>query len=218
MFVVASRSDQTARTRERLLETAERLFALHGIASVSSRQISKAAGQGNNYAVGHHFGDKTGLIRAILETHNARIDVIRGERLGDLAEATDVRDWIECLIRPEIEHLVSLGATSYYARFCAHMAADPQTGYLLYESVAVSHPLTEVMTGFYRVLPTIPKRVMDARVSMSQNMIIHSLADIERSIEESPTEASTIADRWSDHCDLLIDAAVGLWLAPTKNP
>ncbi|MYR07357.1 TetR family transcriptional regulator [Gordonia sp. SID5947] len=213
--MVASRSDQTARTRERLLAAAEQLFALHGIAGVSSRQISKAAGQGNNYAVGHHFGDKTGLIRSILETHNARIDVIRAERLAELGDDPGVRDWIECLIRPEIEHLVSLGAPSHYARFCAHMAADPQTGYLLYESVAVSHPLTEVMTGFYRALPSIPKRVMDARVSMSQNMIIHSLADIERSIEDA--EASTIADQWSDHCDLLVDGAVGLWLAPTTS-
>ena len=52
-------------TRELILTTAERLFAEHGVA-VSNRQISEAAGQANNFAVGYHFGTKTDLVLAIV--------------------------------------------------------------------------------------------------------------------------------------------------------
>ena len=51
---------QPSPTRELLLNTAERLFAEHGVAAVSNRQICEAAGQGNNYAIGYHFGSREG--------------------------------------------------------------------------------------------------------------------------------------------------------------
>ncbi|AZG46574.1 TetR/AcrR family transcriptional regulator [Gordonia insulae] len=215
--MVVSKGNQSATTRQLLLETAERLFALHGIAAVSNRQISRAAGQGNNYAVGHHFGDKVGLIRAILESHNSRIDEIRARVLAEIGYIAGVREWIDCLIRPEIEHLAALDGPSYYARFCAHLAADPEIGYLLYDSVAVSQSLTEVLTGFYRVLPAMPKPVMDTRLTMSQHMVIHAMADVERTMDGPGAAQSVAAHSWSQHCDMIVDATVGLWLAPNTS-
>lgn len=47
----ANRGAQVGATREALLVTAERLFAERGVHVVSTRQISAAAGQGNNAAV-----------------------------------------------------------------------------------------------------------------------------------------------------------------------
>ncbi|MET0908751.1 MAG: helix-turn-helix domain-containing protein, partial [Ilumatobacteraceae bacterium] len=51
----------------RIVEVAERLFALHGIDGVSLRQIAAAAGTANNSAVNYHFGSKDGLITAIFQ-------------------------------------------------------------------------------------------------------------------------------------------------------
>ena len=44
------RSEQVAATRRRIASTAERLFAEQGVATVSNRQISEAAGQGKPLA------------------------------------------------------------------------------------------------------------------------------------------------------------------------
>ena len=65
----SSRTDRASLTREAILTAAERLFAEHGVFAVSNRQVSEAAGQGNNAAVGYHFGTKTDLVRAIEHKH-----------------------------------------------------------------------------------------------------------------------------------------------------
>ena len=59
------RNDRSTGTREAILSAAERLFAERGMYAVSNRQISEAAGQGNNAAACYHFGTRTGLLRAI---------------------------------------------------------------------------------------------------------------------------------------------------------
>ncbi|MGK2866028.1 MAG: TetR family transcriptional regulator, partial [Mycobacterium sp.] len=42
------RTDRASTTREAILTAAERLYAEHGVFAVSNRQVSEAAGQGNN--------------------------------------------------------------------------------------------------------------------------------------------------------------------------
>ena len=67
----AVRADRASSTQEAILKAAERLYAEHGVFAVSNRQVSEAAGQGNNAAVGYHFGTKTDLVRAIEQKHRA---------------------------------------------------------------------------------------------------------------------------------------------------
>lgn len=94
------REEQAGATRELLLTAAERLFAEHGVYAVSNRQVSEAAGQGNNTAVGYHFGTKTDLVRAIVRRHSTRIEEIRARLVADLTDPDDVRGWVDCLVRP----------------------------------------------------------------------------------------------------------------------
>src|SRR5688500_8246847 len=97
-----------ASTPEHLVVGAERLFADAGFEGVSLRQISAAAGQGNNYAVQYHFGGKAGLIEAIVEYRLARVDA---RRLALLAaaeakgHATDLRSLLEAFLIPLAEEL-----------------------------------------------------------------------------------------------------------------
>lgn len=81
------------RTRVALIMAAERLFGDLGIDAVGLRTVAQEAGQKNNNAVQYHFGDKLGLLDAILEYREAQLEPIReamlaqGEaqgRLGDL--------------------------------------------------------------------------------------------------------------------------------------
>lgn len=74
-------------TRERIVQAAERLLAEHGIEGVSLREINRAAGQLNTGAVQYHFGDRDGLVRAIIDKHNRDCEP-RRHALLDAYEAT----------------------------------------------------------------------------------------------------------------------------------
>ena len=56
-------------TRLQILRAAEKLFAAHGLDGVSLREINRAAAQSNTGAVQYHFGDRDGLIRAVVDRH-----------------------------------------------------------------------------------------------------------------------------------------------------
>ena len=55
-------------TRDRILDAAERLFALRGIRETSLRVITAEAGA-NLASVNYHFGDKKTLVRAVLNRY-----------------------------------------------------------------------------------------------------------------------------------------------------
>ena len=54
-------------TRERLINTAERLYALHGLDGVSLDRIRREAGEKNASALQYHFGSKADLGYAVVE-------------------------------------------------------------------------------------------------------------------------------------------------------
>src|SRR5689334_11875996 len=110
-------------TRELILAAAERLFAEHGVFAVSNRQVSEAAGQGNNTAVGYHFGTKADLVRAIARKHAEQIERLRLRMVAEI-EPADARDWVSCLVRPVTDHLAALGSPTWFARFGAQVMTD----------------------------------------------------------------------------------------------
>jgi TetR/AcrR family transcriptional regulator, regulator of cefoperazone and chloramphenicol sensitivity len=81
--------DQRKRpVRELLLDAAERLFGRHGIEGVSLREVGAAAGQRNNSAVQYHFGDKQGLVDALIADRIHKVEVVRQglvDKRGDLS-------------------------------------------------------------------------------------------------------------------------------------
>ena len=64
-----------------LIYAAEKLFAEHGIASVSLRQINQAANHRNIAAAHYHFGSRDGLVKAVLHHRWHRLDRRRREML-----------------------------------------------------------------------------------------------------------------------------------------
>jgi AcrR family transcriptional regulator len=76
-------------TRERLLSTAERLFAERGFSKVTIREICKSA-RANVAAVNYHFSGKKGLydevVRSAIKTMQATTDSIRDAGSGQPAD------------------------------------------------------------------------------------------------------------------------------------
>ena len=62
------------RSKTKIIETAERLFAEKGINNVSTREIAREAGQKNHSALHYHFGDKENLLDALLDYRLTPLD------------------------------------------------------------------------------------------------------------------------------------------------
>ena len=98
-----------------LVSAAERLFAECGSASVSLREINAEAGAPNASALQYHFGGRGGLVRAVLEKHEAAIDRRRHELL-DAYEASgtdDLRALCAALVEPLVAELTTEGGPGY---------------------------------------------------------------------------------------------------------
>lgn len=64
--------EESERTRRRLLDRAERLFARKGYGSVSVRELARAA-RVQPFTIQHHFGSKRGLYQAALTRWDAEV-------------------------------------------------------------------------------------------------------------------------------------------------
>jgi AcrR family transcriptional regulator len=212
----AARTGRVSATREAILTTAERLFAEHGLFAVSNRQVSEAAGQGNNAAVGYHFGTKADLVRAIARRHAEPIERLRVLTLIELPDSPGVQDWVACLVRPITEHLAALGSPTWYARFGAQVMTDPAFRGIMVEESLTSPSLQKILDGLDRCLPELPVDVRLERGHMARQLLVHMVAERERALAEgTPTPRAS----WRDAATGLIDAITAILLAPvTPTP
>lgn len=70
-------------TRKRIVMAAGKIFAQKGYRAMTLRDVTKEA-KVNLAAVNYHFGSKSNLMQAIIETHFAPINQIRSQRLLQL--------------------------------------------------------------------------------------------------------------------------------------
>ena len=150
------RADRASSTQEAILKAAERLYAEHGVFAVSNRQVSEAAGQGNNAAVGYHFGTKTDLVRAIEQKHRASIERLLETMVATAKDSTELRDWVACLVCSLTEHLAQLGNPTWYARFAAQALTDPAYHKIVIKDALASPSLVQVVDGITRCVSGLP--------------------------------------------------------------
>ncbi|WP_433519201.1 TetR/AcrR family transcriptional regulator [Nonomuraea sp. CA-143628] len=207
-----TRDEQVSATREALLAASERLFAERGVHAVGNRQISEAAGQGNNAAVSYHFGTKADLIRAIARKHAGHIELIRERMMTGIGDSADPRDWASCLVRPFAEHLETLGSPTWYARFTAQVMADPALNAIMVDEALTAAPILRLFRdGLVRSLPGLPDEIRRERVTMARHLIVQMCVERERALaDHDPTFRHT----WDDTANGLIDVIVAMWQAP----
>jgi AcrR family transcriptional regulator len=206
------RDEQVSATREALLTAAERLFAEQGVHAVANRQISEAAGQGNNAAVTYHFGTKADLVGAIVRKHAEQIERARARMLAGVGDSAGIRDWIACAVHPVTEHLESLGSPSWYARFNAQVTADPALRAITTEAYYDESPsLRRLREGLDRCLPELPPGVHAERAAMTRHLITQMCVERERALaEDTPTPRAT----WQETATGLVDVIAAIWEAP----
>ncbi|TDQ54362.1 TetR family transcriptional regulator [Actinorugispora endophytica] len=210
-----TRTDRVAATRETILSAAERLFAEHGVAAVSNRQISQEAGQGNNTAVSYHFGSKDALVRAIVRRHTEQIEETRLRMVLRADGSAEVRDWVACMVEPFARHLADLGAPTWFGRFSAQVMTDPAYREIMSREALNSPSLLRAGEELRRRLPDLPPDVRLERQDMVGRLMVHTIAERERALAEG---APVSRESWDRAASGLTDALTGLWLAPVTAP
>lgn len=193
--------------------TAERLFAEYGVFAISNRQISEAAGQGNNTAVSYHFGSKTGLVRAIVRRHTDEIERLRIRQIDALTDP-GLRDWVACLVRPNAEHMAASGNTTWFCRFSAQVMTDPALNGIVVEESLGAPSLRQVLDGLSACLPQLPAEVRRERGAMARHLLVHVFAEHEGAVSEG---SEPIRGSWQRTATGLIDAITGMLLAPATR-
>lgn len=120
-----ARSSEPA--RQRIIEVAERLFAERGIEGPTLREIGVAAQQRNNSAVQYHFGDRMGLLAAVLTPHLDQLDRERERTLRELdaAGAASLDALVGVLVRPLAAKLAEPSGVRYLQIQAALLGTGP---------------------------------------------------------------------------------------------
>lgn len=119
----ANRRREGSSTPVELISAAERLFAERGIEGVSLREVTRAANQRNSTALQYHFGDRDGLVRAIVLKHMETVAVRRAallELVSDRDHLT-LRDGATMLVQPLIAKLTSSDGGPEFLQIAAEL-------------------------------------------------------------------------------------------------
>jgi AcrR family transcriptional regulator len=100
---------------DQLIRAAERLFAERGSDAVSLREINAAAGATNASAVQYHFGDRRGLVAAVLARHEVEIEARRHALLDGYEgrPTPQLRALAAALVEPLAAELTCEGGNGY---------------------------------------------------------------------------------------------------------
>ena len=198
-------------TKEQLVVTAERLFAVHGLDGVSLRQIGVEAGNNNNSAVQYHFGSKEGLIQAIFEHRvphlNRRRQILGAQRATD-----DLRSLVEVYLLPVLEEAEL--DDSWYMTFLVQLqgvgAGEHPFDRLSEEMKA---PNREFTARVIDLLVDLPAAIRAHRISQALTIATHAASDRERARRHgSPVLPFAL---WAAD---LFDGVLGYLQAPVSAP
>jgi AcrR family transcriptional regulator len=118
-------SGRSQATRARLIRTAEQLFAERGVDAVSLNEISRAAGQRHSNVCQYHFGDRDGLIQAVIDKHVPGIVAAREALFAQAAADAQhgLESMVHAFVRPVAAKLRDPDGGVAFIRFSAQMIA-----------------------------------------------------------------------------------------------
>jgi AcrR family transcriptional regulator len=149
-------------TKKNLILSALELFALQGVDAVSMRTINNAAGTKNASAVHYHFGNKLGIIEAIVTFIRTELDTYRLDALCALeqrvaaGEQPTVREILWAAFAPYARLYKTPGYGAHAVKFFARVLTDksPELREVLFrDPQSIAKRLDALLA---RALPDLP--------------------------------------------------------------
>ncbi len=164
-------------TKERILHAAEGLFAQHGFAGTSLRQVTSRADV-NIAAVNYHFGSKENLVH---EVFKHRMDQMSEKRLASLALATehnskDIEAILLAFIQPALALTLDRHGASF-VRVLARAYAEKNDGLRNFLSENYGQVLREFAKALAHCLPALSKEELYWRMDFIAGALTYAMAD-----------------------------------------
>ena len=205
-----SRVQDDASVADRLIDAAEALYGEHGLDGASLRQISLAAGTGNNYAVQYHFGDMDGLIRAVLDRRMPDVERRRAQTLAEVkaqGRLGDTRALMEILYLPLLDHRNAAGERAY-ARFVLALMSSP-AGVAHRANAFHLMPIADhVVDLVAQANPGLPQNLLLERQRLVSIMVLTSLFNRRAPWNDAASDAALV--------DNILDMATAALVAPAS--
>jgi AcrR family transcriptional regulator len=212
---VTRETSRGRRTREHILDTAERLWSERGVAGVSMREIRIAAGQRNSSALQFHFAGRDGLLLALVERHLPRV----AERQEEIHAALvaegredDPAGLVEVLVAAQADYLRRGPSERAWVRVAAEQAGRPDVA-VEQMSSHIPPVVRQVATRLYEHLVAfLPPELAVERLLAVTSACNHLCADRARLEDAGPGAARPVVpfQRWRAN---LLDMAVAAVLA-----
>ena len=168
-------------TRQRLLESAQQLFAEQGFDRVSVRDITDRAGA-NVAAVNYHFRSREGLVEEVMERYINPINDERTERLEKLerrfgSKEAPLEEILDAFVRPFVTQVrrSEMSEMLFYrlmGRIFGEQGAElPKT-----VEEGFRRMLRRFMKAFARALPGLSQEELAWRLHFTVGSMLHTMA------------------------------------------
>ena len=174
------RSDPSAQTRKRILDTAERLFGERGVAAVSLRDINRTAGISQG-VLHYHFGGRDAVVEAILERWLPSINAERTrmyEALLASGKTPTLRDVVEIVCLPLAR--LALGRQPAGRRFLRCLGRLHQEHNPVRTVVSDRYIDVPILEMLQTLAPSAPRSRIEWYLGMIMSVIHATLCDVGR--------------------------------------
>ena len=201
-------SSELFSTKQRILGAAEVLFARHGFAGASLRQVTSAANV-NLAAVNYHFGSKENLIN---EVFRRRLDELNAQRLQALNTARARADFtLEAALAAFVHPALALSGDDQggaaFVRVLARAYAENNERLRQFLHDHYAHVLKQFASAFGELLPHLDKQELYWRLDIVSGALTYAMADFGM-IKRRSVSAEQHRDITAEH--LIKFAAAGL--------
>jgi len=183
-----------------LIFAAERLFAEHGIAGVSLRQINQAANQKNISAAHYHFGSREGLVYAVLNHRWPNLDRKRRAILDRADGRNDLRFYVQALIDTLAEELQPRPEGNHFLRFVQQY--EVSMGFYEFAR-SISPAGVEIYDRIEALIYYLPEPVRKIRMRYLINLVHGVLATAEQQLESGELGFADVALLSSNLTDMV---------------
>ena len=165
-------------TKDRILGAAEELFAQHGFAGTSLRQVTSRADV-NIAAVNYHFGSKENLVN---EVFRRRMDEMSAQRMARLKEALErhpgeLERVLAAFVEPALAMAQDRHGGGAFVRVIARAYAEKNDGLRKFLSDHYGHVQRDFGRALAACLPGLSKEELYWRLDFLGGALTYAMAD-----------------------------------------